>query len=175
MKHTLSASTSYWWVLFLEGLFQLVLGSLLLVSTDITMLVLVEFLGIYWLIRGVIMIVLMFVGKYKDRMLLLFGGLLGIIAGIVVLRYPLFSTFLMLETLVVFIAIIGLVQGAISIVKGSLSGGFGDVLLGIILCIVGFLLLFNPFSAVLALPVAIGILWVIGGTVLLATSLYARK
>lgn len=174
MKQNLSRP-SYWWIFLLEGLIQLTVGLLLLISTDITTLVLVQLIGIYWLIRGFIMIIQIFIRKERDWGLLLLGGLLGIIAGILVLRYPIFSTFMLLEFLVIFIAITGIIQGTISVVRGSMNKSFGEVLLGIALWIVCILLFVNPLSSVMALPVVIGIFWVFTGMVLTAMSFYLRK
>lgn len=159
----------------IEGLTQLTIGLLLLVSTDITTFLLVQIMGLYWLIRGIIMIIQIFLRKERDWGLLLFGGLLGILSGILVLRYPIFSTFILLEFLVVFIAITGIIQGTISIVRGSISKSFGEVLLGIALCVVCIFLFINPLSSVMTLPVIIGIFWVFTGMGLTAMSFYMRK
>lgn len=121
------------------------------------------------------MIIQIFIRKERDWGLLLLGGLLGIIAGILVLRYPIFSTFMLLEFLVIFIAITGIIQGTISVVRGSMNKSFGEVLLGIALWIVCILLFVNPLSSVMALPVVIGIFWVFTGMVLTAMSFYLRK
>jgi len=174
MKNNLP-KTSYWWTFLLEGLVQLTIGLLLLVSTDITIFLLVQLMGLYWLIRGMIMIIQIFLRKEKDWGLLLFGGVLGIFSGILVLRYPIFSTFILLEFLVVFIAITGIIQGTISVVRGSISKSFGEVLLGIALWVACILLFVNPLSSVMALSVVIGIFWVFTGMVLTAVSFYIRK
>jgi len=174
MKQNLSRP-SYWWIFLLEGLAQLIIGLLLLISTDITTFLLVQVIGIYWLIRGLIMIIQIFLRKERDWGLLLFGGVLGILSGILVLRYPIFSTFMLLEFLVIFIAITGIIQGTISVVRGSMSKNFGEVLLGIALWIVCILLFINPLSSVMALPIVIGIWWVFTGMVLTAMSFYIRK
>jgi uncharacterized membrane protein HdeD (DUF308 family) len=175
MAKSLPRSASNWWILLLEGAVQLILGLLLLFSTDITIFILIQLIGIYWLIRGLIMIIQIFIGKEKDWGWLLLGGLLGIIAGIVVLRYPIFSSFILLEFLVVLIAFVGIVQGTIAIIRGLKVESFWEVILGITLWIVCLFLLFNPLSSVLTLPIVIGILWVLNGAVLTLMSFYLRK
>jgi len=175
MKNKLPKKNEFWWVLFLEGIIQLVLGLLLIFSTDMTVFLLIQLLGIYWLIRGIIMIIQVFVTKEKSKGWLLFGGILGLLAGVLVLRYPIFSGFVVLEFLFVFIAIVGLIQGTISLVHGVSRNNVGEVLLGIVLWIVCLLLFSNPLSSMLALPIAIGIIWLIGGTTLAITAYSVRK
>jgi len=174
MKQNLS-KTSYWWIFLLEGLTQLIIGFLLLVSTDITTFLLIQLMGMYWLIRGLIMVIQIFLRKEKDWGLLLFGGVLGIISGILVLRYPIFSTFILLESLTIIIAITGIMQGTISVVRGSMSKNFGEILLGIALLVACIFLFVNPLSAVMTLPVIIGIFWVFTGMLLTVLSFYLRK
>src|SRR3990167_10010619 len=143
MAKSLPGKSSYWWILLIEGLLQLVLGVLLLVSTDISVFLLIQLLGLYWLIRGIIMIFQAFIIHGKDFGMMILGGILGIVSGFVVLRYPLFSGFIMLEFLVLIIAFVGMVQGTISIVRG-LQDSLGELILGIILWIIALFLIFNP-------------------------------
>lgn len=174
MTKKLPKHSTVWWIFLLEGIIQLVLGFLLLLSPDVTVLLLVEFLGIYWLIRGIIMIIRVLVTKERNKGWMLLGGIIGIIAGIIVLRYPLFSAFLVLETMLLLVAFVGLIQGTISIVQGIGLKSAGEVILGVILCLICLVLLFNPISALVALPVVIGILWIIGGTALTVMALTTR-
>lgn len=169
-----TAKTAYWWLL-LEGITQLILGLLLLFSTDITVFLLLQLLGIYWLIRGFILIIQAFSTKEAGKGWLLFGGILGILSGIVVLRYPIFSGILLLEFLVILIAFVGMVQGIIALVMGVKKKSFGEVLLGIVLCTVCLLIFANPTGSLLALLFVIGMIWVLTGTALIITALSIRK
>ncbi|MCL4416651.1 MAG: DUF308 domain-containing protein [Patescibacteria group bacterium] len=175
MAKNLSKKSSDWWIFLLEGVFQLILGLLLLFSTDITVFLLVQLLGVYWLIRGIIMIIRVLIGKERNWGWVMLGGILGIVSGIIVLRYPIFSSFIILEFLVVLIAFVGIIQGTISLVSGFRGGSFGEVLLGAVLWIICLLLLFNPLSSIIALPVVIGILWIVSGAILTTMSFYLRK
>lgn len=174
MSKQLPKRSPYWWVYLLEGIIQLILGFLLLVSPDVTTIVLVQFLGIYWLIRGLIMVIRVFATKEKNKGWMLLGALLGIVAGILVLRYPLFSAFILLDILLVLIALVGMVQGTISIVQGFMYKMTGEVILGFVLWLICLFLFVNPLSSVLALPFVIGILWIIGGTALTVMSLSSK-
>ena len=54
-----------WWVVFVEGIVALVTGGLLLISPERTMALLVLFMGIFWLVAGIIEIVSIFSNKSK--------------------------------------------------------------------------------------------------------------
>lgn len=121
------------------------------------------------------MIIRVLIGKERNWGWVMLGGILGIAAGIIVLRYPIFSSFILLEFLVVLIAFVGIIQGTISLVGGFKNSSFGEVILGAVLWIICLFLLFNPLSSVIALPVVIGILWLVSGAILTTMSFYLRK
>jgi hypothetical protein len=50
-----------WWVVLIQGILSILIGVLLLASPGMTVLVLVQFLGIYWLVGGVLTLVSIFV------------------------------------------------------------------------------------------------------------------
>ena len=49
-----------WWLILVEGIAVLILGVLLLVAPGMTTLILVQFVGIYWLIAGIFKIISIF-------------------------------------------------------------------------------------------------------------------
>ncbi len=81
-----------WWLILIEGISAIIIGILLFTSTVQTMAVLVVFLGFYWLIKGIFDLVSMFV-DHSMWGWKLFIGIIGILAGIVILRNPIMSTF----------------------------------------------------------------------------------
>ena len=82
-----------WWLVLLEGIAAVIVGLLLLTNTGATLAILIQVLGLYWIIKGVLALVSLFV----DRSMWgwkLFVGILSIIAGVIVLDNPLWSTIL---------------------------------------------------------------------------------
>jgi uncharacterized membrane protein HdeD (DUF308 family) len=151
-----------WWMVLLEGIAAVILGVLLLTSPGMTTLVLVQVLGFYWLIVGILALVSLFV----DRSLWgwkLCSGILGILAGLVVIRHPLWSALLIPTFLVILLAVQALMQGVIKIVESFRGGGFGAFILAILNILLGVLLLSAPLIAVLVLPLILGIVALIGG------------
>ncbi len=106
------------WLVLLQGIVALALGILLLAYPVGTLAVLIVFLGIYWLMNGIFVLA----SLYSDRsdwgwkMLV---GVLGLLAGILVLAYPLYSTILIPTFLAVVIGVEGLIIGAVQLARDS--------------------------------------------------------
>ncbi|WP_067047058.1 HdeD family acid-resistance protein [Methanofollis ethanolicus] len=151
-----------WWLVLLQGIIALIFGLVLLAWPAQTLVVLVTFLGIYWMIMGIVALVGMFFGGEHGIWTVVFA-LLGIIAGIVVLAYPLYSTAIVSSFLAILIGILGIVMGAAALVQGMTGGGWAPALLGVLSMMLGIVLLANPFFTVASLVLLLGILAIIGG------------
>ena len=156
-----------WWLVLINGICALFIGILLLIAPAKTTFLLVQFLGIYWLISGLFSIVRIFIGGGDIHWgWLLFSGILGIIAGILVLQHPLWSTALVPTVVAIIIGIYGIMAGIISLVE-AFRGGFkwGALILGVLAIIFGLLLLLNPVMSTVALVFVAAFLGIIGGVV----------
>ena len=80
--------------MLLEGIAAVIIGLFLLTAPGITLLFLVQVTGFFWLIGGILRVVSIFVDSSLWDWKLV-GGVIGILAGIVVLRHPLWSTLLL--------------------------------------------------------------------------------
>src|SRR3954463_16628122 len=86
--------TTYpWWLILLEGIFAAIFGFLLLIAPGSTLVFLVQVLGFYLLIGGILRIVSIFLDSSIWGLKLVLG-IIGIIGGIVVLNHPLWSALL---------------------------------------------------------------------------------
>jgi len=145
-----------------QGIFSILIGFLLLTYPGATTLVLVQFLGIYWLVSGIVSVVAIF----TDHALWgwkLFIGVVGILAGLAIMRHPLWSTFMIPTVLVIFMGVSGLSIGIVSLIAAFQGGGWGPGILGALSIVFGMLLLFSPFVAGLALPWVYGVFGIAGG------------
>ena len=93
--------SSIWWVFLLEGIASLIFGALLLTSPAATLFALVIFLGFYWLFVGVLELVRVFVDDSVPWYWSLLIGVVGIVAGLIVLKHPLFAAVALPTALVV--------------------------------------------------------------------------
>jgi len=163
-----------WWVILIDGIFSLIIGFLLLTNPLATTLVIVQFIGIFWLVTGVMSII----GIFMDRSMWgwkLVSGVVGILAGFAVMQHPLWSTFMLPAILVTFMGISGLVIGVVGLIGAFRGGGWAAGILAVVNLFFGLLLLGSPFIAAMALPWVYGVLAVAGGIFAIITAFRQRN
>src|SRR5205807_1546169 len=79
----------------------------------------------------------------------LLTGIIGVLAGVAVLRHPLLAAIMIPTVLVIVLGVQGLVMGILEIIEGFRGGGAWSFVLGIINILVGLLLLARPSAAAL--------------------------
>lgn len=151
-----------WWLVLLQGIAGVIIGILLLLQPVPSTLLLVQLLGIYWLVGGIFEIVSIFVDSTQWGWKL-FSGVIGIVAGIVIIQHPVWSALLVPGTLVILLGVFGLIIGVINIIQAFQGGGWGIGLLGVVSIIFGILLLADPLAATLTLPFVFGAFALVGG------------
>jgi uncharacterized membrane protein HdeD (DUF308 family) len=162
-----------WWVVLIEGIAAIIIGVLLLVNPRITTAVLIQFLGIYWFIVGIIDIVRIFMDSSMWGWKL-FSGIIGILAGIAIIQYPLWASLLVPTVLVWVFGFFGIIIGIIGLIQAFQGAGWGAGILGVLSILFGLLLLFNAFVASLTLPFIFGILAIVGGLAALVMAFQMR-
>src|SRR6266550_9334572 len=160
--------SSIWWFFLLEGIAGIILGLLLITDPGATIVALVTFLGFYWLIMGILALVRIFIDRSVPWIWSLLIGIIGILAGIVVLRHPLLAALTVPTVIVIVLGVLGLIMGAIEIVGGFMGGGIGSFILGVTYLPVGLFLLCSPIAAALAAPPIFGVLLLVEGVALTA-------
>jgi uncharacterized membrane protein HdeD (DUF308 family) len=163
-----------WWVFLLQGFAGIIIGLMLITEPGATMVALTTVLGFYWLITGVLALVQVFVDRATPWVWSLLAGLVGILAGLFVLRHPLVAALTVPTVLVIILGIQGLVIGAVQIIGGFKGGGIGPFILGAINVLVGVLLLGSPVAAALAVPLVFGVLLLIQGAGLMILAFRVR-
>src|ERR1700685_3340455 len=111
--------SSIWWFFLLEGVAGIILGLLLITDPGATILVLVTFLGFYWLIMGILALVRMFIDRSVPWFWELLIGIVGIFAGILVLKHPLLAAFTVPTVIVIVLGVPALVVGVLEVVGGG--------------------------------------------------------
>jgi uncharacterized membrane protein HdeD (DUF308 family) len=156
-----------WWVFLLEGIAAIIFGLLLLTNPAATLLALAVFLGFYLLFVGVLELVRVFVDRSQPWYWSLIIGVLGIIAGVVVLNHPVLTAIALPTTVVIYLGVVSLVMGVVGLIGGFSGGGFASFILGLASLIIGILLLGAPLTTALAVPFVFGILLLIEGVALI--------
>jgi len=151
-----------WWVILLEGIAAVILGVLLLVSTEKTMTLLTQLLGIYFLFHGILDIVLIFKDKYMWGAKLV-SGIIGILAGLIIIRHPLWAPLLVTGTIIILLGIAALIIGLRMLLQGFREKSWGYGVIGIFLLVMGILLILNPVVGAVATVNIIAVFGIIGG------------
>src|SRR5450755_4307 len=159
---TTQVATIPWWLVMIVGIAAFLVGLLILISPGMTLLILVQLLGVYFLVTGILSLASIGI----DRTLWgwkLISGVLGVLAGMVVLRDPLWSAILIPKILVIFLAVEALIMGIAQAIHAFNGGGSGLAILSILNIAFGVILLFNPLIGAFALTIILGILAIVGG------------
>ncbi|WP_332449774.1 HdeD family acid-resistance protein [Methanoculleus sp.] len=150
------------WLVLLLGVIAVILGVLFFIYPILTLEILVTLLGLYWLANGIIALIDLFRDK-TGRGWKLVVAVLGILAGVLVLAYPLYSAILVPTVFAIIIGVEGLIIGAIYLVQGFSGAGWGAAILGILSIIFGLVLVANPLVAALGLVLLLAVLAIVGG------------
>lgn len=165
-----------WWVFLLQGIAVLILGFLLITNTAVTVTTLVVFLGVYWLIDGIFSLIAIFIKSSNLHWgWLLVRGILGILAGMYVVRHPLWAALLVPTVLIIILAVQGLIMGVISLIQAFKGDGWGTGISGAVNILFGIILLSSPLMAAWILPVVLGIFGIISGIGLIIFAFRVRK
>jgi len=163
-----------WGIILLQGIFSVLIGVLFLLAPGMSTLVLVQVLGFYWLIVGVIDLVSMFINR-RAWFLKLIAGLIGILAGLAIIQYPLWSAILIPTTIVIILGIQGIIFGIASIAMAFTGGGWGPGIIGLLSLILGVLLVSSPMSFAPTLITIFGIVSLIGGVSAIIYAFSSKK
>lgn len=163
-----------WWLVLIQGIAAIILGVLLIVRPAATTIILIQFLGIYWLISGIFSLISLFWDR-SEWGWKLFSGILGIIAGLLIIQNPLWSTLLVPATLAWVLGFTGIFIGIIQIIQAFRGAGWGVGILGGLSILLGILLIARPVIAGLTLPFVLGGLLVVGGLLAIVIAFALRS
>ncbi|MFP4563587.1 MAG: HdeD family acid-resistance protein [Spirochaetia bacterium] len=159
-----------WWIILLRGVVILALGVLATFWPSQTFIVLVQILGVYFLLDG-LFILFMSVGNRKHDVRwkgTLIRGLITFIIGAVVVFLPTFTAAALGVVLVYLLAALSLFAGAMEIIKAvrarkEIKDEWSIVLSGIFFILLAILLFIAPLSFGIAFIRIIGILAAVTG------------
>ena len=135
-----------WWLTLISGILAVIIGATLLwgglINKVETYMLLVTFLGIWWMVQGIFDII----GIFIDHSMWgwkLFIGIVSLAAGFYILSYPIASAVALPKIFVLVLGIWGLMYGTILLVMAFQGGGWGAGILGVLGIIFGIDLMAN--------------------------------
>ena len=167
-------TTFPWWLVLLQGVFAAILGILLLIEPAATLVFLVQVLGFYLFLEGILRIVSIFIDSSVWG-LKLGIGIFGTIAGIVVLNHPVWSAIAIPTYIVYVVGFLAIFEGVGGVIHAFQGAGLGAGLLGVLAILFGLILVLNPLIGLLALPFVLGGVMLVGGIAAVVTSFRLRS
>jgi uncharacterized membrane protein HdeD (DUF308 family) len=164
-----------WWLILLEGISLIIIGILLITDTDQTVFTLVLFLGIWWFISGIFDLISMFM-DHSQWGWKLFSGILGIVAGLAIIRHPYWAAMLVPATLVWVLGFFGIIIGVVALVRAFQGAGWGMGILGVISIVLGLIALGANMGVAVQTIIIVGAIWaIIGGIVAIVFAFRVRS
>jgi len=156
------------YILLFGGIVALVFGVLLFTQTTATLGLIMLLVGLSWFIQGVVTLVSIFIDKAEWGWKL-FGGIIGLAAGLIVLRNPVESTVVIPVIYAILLGIFGLLIGIAALIAAFQGEGWGVGIVGAISLVIGLLLMFNSVvggavliwltALLLVIQGAVGVIW----------------
>jgi uncharacterized membrane protein HdeD (DUF308 family) len=180
LTSSVASSLHAHWRLFLtEGIILLILGILSIVIPPIATIAVEVLVGWLLLMSGIVgLIATLRMRSAPGFWWSLISAVLGIVAGVVLLRWPLSGALSLTLILTVFLVIEGLVSILYAFEhKRELTGRWGAMLFsGLVdLLLAGIIFSGFPGTAAWAIGLLVGVNLVFGGSALIAMALHARK
>ena len=163
-----------WWLPLIQGIAAVIIGLMLIFMPVKTTVVLVLFLGWWWLISGIFEIASIFVDRTAWGWRL-FTGLLSFLAGAYIIGAPLVGAAVVVGVATLMLGINGMIIGIADIFKATQGAGWGTGALGVLSLVFGIVIAFNFTSFMAALPWVWGIFAVVAGIMAIVGSLQLRK
>jgi len=169
-----------WWLTLIAGISAFIVGGILLwgglAAKVQTYMLLVTFLGVWWLVQGIFDIVHIFI-DHSMWGWKLFMGIISIAAGTYILSYPVVAAVALPRIFVLVMGIWGLMYGIILLIMAFSGGGWGAGILGVLGIIFGIALTINYADPGMGLAMVwtAAVFGVIGGIALVVQAFRQRK
>ena len=170
-----------WWMTALRGVVAILLGIALFISPGMVIATMVLFFGAYAFVDGIMMIITAMQNRGGKRWWLhLVGGIVGVIAGIVVFLYPSFALSATIYLGIYIVGVWALIAGFLKVmqaieIRKEIEGEFWMAMLGFLEIMFGVLLIFAPAAIVPAVIPIVAIYAVVLGIILLVLAFRLRS
>lgn len=171
-----------WGMVLLRGILMILLGIILLAWPMSSITTMIIFMGAWWLVDGIATVFKSIKGRKEIAGWGwgIFTGILGVIAGIIVLSQPVLSTIITSTFIIWFLGIAAIIYGISAIVTGirvrkEMKGEWSMILGGLLSIIFGIILLSSPFVSALTIIKIMGVVALIGGITIIIVAFSVRK
>ena len=168
-----------WWMPLARGIMLIVFGILMFaLGRGVTLIALIQFMGAYWLLGGIIDLFDGVVGRTENRsrIWMIVSAVISIAAGFFVMSHPIISGIFASQYLVLFMGIAAIFVGIAHIFSGRGKGrSIWGVVLGILYTIFGVTVVFNPVVTAAVIVAALPFWALIAGASSIMTALMGSR
>ena len=164
-----------WWAVLAFGLLTIGVGVLAIVWPGVTLLVLAIILGIYMIFFGVFWIVASFTEEIGHKWLLVIGGIIGVLAGIIILARPIQGTRVVIIVIGAYWLVFGIVQLITSIFGHNIEHRGWSIVSSLLSIAAGIITLSWPQITALAFAWLAGIWLILIGAVEIGRAFEIRR
>lgn len=173
---------SLWKLIMSKAIILIIVGLVLLLFPTATLTTLIFIMGLYWMIDGIVSTY----NALRSRKVNpnwgwgIFIGMIGIIAGIVVLLKPFSSTVLTTSFLMWFLGLVAVINGVSGLVAGirikkQHTGEKSMIWGGVFSIVLGIILISSPFMSALVIIKIIGAFALFAGLITMALAFRVKK
>jgi uncharacterized membrane protein HdeD (DUF308 family) len=143
---------SYWWMPLVRGILLVLFGVIMFARPGATVLSLIWLLGIYWIVDGTFSILEgLREHAEKSRIWVIVGGILGIVAGLIIVGNPVVAGIISGSLIAWLIGIAIIANGIVLIVAGrDGQWTWGGLVMGILYILFGIFVISNPLVSLVA-------------------------
>jgi uncharacterized membrane protein HdeD (DUF308 family) len=163
-----------WWVALIVGFGLTILGLVIFLLPGLTLALVLQFVGLFWLIDGIVGLACIFADR-SDWGWKLMAGVLGVLGGLFVIQHPLWDNAFVPIVSNFIIGMIGILIGLVQLLLASRSGGLRTGISGGVSAVLGVLLAFMPTIGAAFLPFMLGGLALAGGVATMVASFKRRS
>jgi uncharacterized membrane protein HdeD (DUF308 family) len=139
-----------------------------------TLELVLQLFGLFWLVAGVLGLVSAFTDPI-DRGLKIAIGAAGVLAGIAVVRHPVWLAAALTLMVAGLLGCAGVTIGILSLLQAFRGGGWGAAIVGVLSLVFGILVLFNPILTGAAWVFLYASVSLIGGLIAIVMAFKIRK
>ena len=165
------ALASLWWMPLMRGILLVVVGILMFTQPGTTLLSLLWFMGIYWIVDGVFSLIEGVRGHpEKSRIWMFISGIVSILAGIFILGNPLVAGLISGSFLTYLIGFTVIISGLMMIFAGREKDGVRQwsvwgLIMGILYVLFGLFVITHPLVTLASLVWIFSIWAIVAGVV----------
>ncbi|MDE0111573.1 MAG: HdeD family acid-resistance protein [Albidovulum sp.] len=177
---TKEALASLWWMPLIRGVLLVLFGFLMFIQPGTTLLNLLWFMGIYWIVDGVFSVIEGVRGHAeKSRMWLFVSGIVSVLGGIFILGNPIVAGIVSGSILAYLIGIAIVISGIMMIFAGRDKDGekhwsLWGVIMGILYILFGLFVISHPVATMVTLTWLLTVWAIVAGVIAIVMAFRLR-